>query len=70
MNESDDYMLHVHYMNEDDYEIMILNIYICYMWTRWWNYVECMFFVHHTKLSHDTIMLWFGSYDDDDDDDE
>jgi len=26
-------MLHVHYMNEDNDEIMILNIYICYMCT-------------------------------------
>jgi hypothetical protein len=33
MNEADDYMLHVHYMNEDDDEIMILNIYICYVCT-------------------------------------
>jgi hypothetical protein len=32
MNEADEYMLHVHYMNEDDDdEIMILNIYMLYV---------------------------------------
>jgi hypothetical protein len=31
MNEADEYMLHVHYMNEDDDEIMILNVYMLYV---------------------------------------
>lgn len=35
MNEADDYMLRVHYMNENDDEFMILKINICYMYTIW-----------------------------------
>jgi hypothetical protein len=31
MNEADEYMLHVHYTNEDDDEIMILNVYMLYV---------------------------------------
>jgi hypothetical protein len=69
MNEADEYMLHVHYMNEDDDEIMILNIYMLYvhymskMMKLCWTYVLC---ASHKVLSHGTIMLWSGPYAADD----
>jgi hypothetical protein len=68
MNEADDYLLHVHYMNEDDDEFMILKINMYTIWTRWWNYVENIYVLcaSHKVLSHGTIVLWSGSYDNDD----
>jgi len=69
MNGANEYMLHVHYMNEDDDEIMILNVYMLYvhymnkMMKLCWMYVLCS---SHKVLSHGTIMLLSGSYAADD----
>jgi len=46
------YMLHVHHMNENDDEIMILNIYIYVICALYEQDDECMFYVHHIKFYH------------------